>query len=148
VHISVDCSLGSLYAGVYLACNGLLRKMFHAFRFSKKRHLGCSIAKLVRTRRKLSSTIINSHQEPVSGQACNPPDPHIFFLFAVEELYGTRYQSGPFSLINVGSGFHCLRSFFFFFSLGPSLHWTCMCAFTQDLRKWRACLLEALIGRC
>jgi len=24
----------------------------------------------------LSSTIINSHQEPVSGQACNPLDPH------------------------------------------------------------------------
>jgi hypothetical protein len=33
----------------------------------------------------------------------------------VEELYGTRYQSGSFSLINVGSGFHCLRSFFFSF---------------------------------
>jgi len=33
----------------------------------------------------------------------------------VEELYGTRYQSGSFSLINVGSGFHCLRSFFSFF---------------------------------
>ena len=37
-------------------------------------------AKLVHTRRALSSTIINSHQEPVSGQACNPPDPHWFFL--------------------------------------------------------------------
>ena len=37
-------------------------------------------------------------------------------LRAVEELYGTRYQSGSFSLFNVGSGFHCLRSFFFFFS--------------------------------
>ena len=35
-------------------------------------------AKLVHTRRVLSSTIINSHQEPVSGQACNPPDPHYF----------------------------------------------------------------------
>jgi len=34
-------------------------------------------AKLVHTRRALSSaTITNSHQEPVSGQACNPPDPH------------------------------------------------------------------------
>jgi len=32
----------------------------------------------------------------------------------VEELYGTRYQSGSFSLFNVGSGFHCLRSFSFF----------------------------------
>jgi hypothetical protein len=34
--------------------------------------------KLVHTRRALSSTVINSHQEPVSGQACNPPDPHLF----------------------------------------------------------------------
>ena len=33
-------------------------------------------AKLVHTRRALSSTVINSHQEPVSaGQACFPPDP-------------------------------------------------------------------------
>ena len=66
-------------------------------------------------RRALSSTVINSHQESVSGQACNPPDPHWFFhsFSVVEELYGTRYQSGSFSLINVGSGFHCLRSFSF-----------------------------------
>jgi hypothetical protein len=33
-------------------------------------------AKFVHTRRALSSTVINSHQEPVSGQACNPLDPH------------------------------------------------------------------------
>ena len=35
----------------------------------------------------------------------------------MEELYGTRYQSGSFSLINVGSVFHCPLwfSFFFFF---------------------------------
>jgi len=33
-------------------------------------------AKIVHTRLALSSTVINSHQEPVSGQACNPPDPH------------------------------------------------------------------------
>jgi len=32
-------------------------------------------AKLVHTRRALSSTVINSHQQPVSGQACNPLDP-------------------------------------------------------------------------
>ena len=32
--------------------------------------------KLVHTRRALSSIVINSHQEPVSGQACNPLDPH------------------------------------------------------------------------
>jgi hypothetical protein len=71
-------------------------------------------AKLVHTRRALSSTVnIDSHQVPVSGQACNPPDPHCFFpfLFTVEELHGARYQSGSFSLFNVGSGFHCLRRF-------------------------------------
>jgi len=33
-------------------------------------------AKFVHTRRALSITIINSHQETVSGQACNPPGPH------------------------------------------------------------------------
>jgi len=38
------------------------------------------------------------------------------FIFAVEELYGTQYQSGSFSLFNVGSGFHCLRIVFLFFS--------------------------------
>ena len=78
-------------------------------------------AKLVHTRRALSSTVVNSHQELVSGQACNPPDPHWFFLFAVEELYGTRYQNGPFSLINVGSGIHCLRSYFLFFVVCASM---------------------------
>ena len=33
-------------------------------------------AKLVHTRRALSSTVINSHQKLVSGQACNSLDPH------------------------------------------------------------------------
>jgi len=33
-------------------------------------------AKLVHTRRPLSITVINRHQEPVSGQACSPLDPH------------------------------------------------------------------------
>ena len=37
-------------------------------------------AKLVHTRRALSSTVINSHQEPVSGQACNPLDYQWYFL--------------------------------------------------------------------
>ena len=75
-------------------------------------------AKLVHTRRALSSTVINSHQEPVSGHPSLKPSwsPLIPFLFAVEELYGTQYQSGSFSLINVGSGFQCLRNIFFFFS--------------------------------
>ena len=30
----------------------------------------------------------------------------------MEELYGTRYQRGSFSLVDVGSAFHCLHSFF------------------------------------
>ena len=77
-------------------------------------HFDNYAAKLVHTRRALSSTIINSHQETVSGQACNPPDPHSIFLFPlVEEFYGTRYQSGSFSL-RWGVVFHCLRSFSFF----------------------------------
>jgi hypothetical protein len=38
-------------------------------------------AKPVHTRRALSSTITNSHQEPVPGQACNPPDSHLSFSF-------------------------------------------------------------------
>jgi hypothetical protein len=33
-------------------------------------------AKIVHTRRAFYSTVINSHQEPVSGQTYNPPDPH------------------------------------------------------------------------
>jgi len=37
-------------------------------------------AKLVHTRRALFSTVINSHQEPFSGQACKPPNPHWFSL--------------------------------------------------------------------
>jgi hypothetical protein len=32
-------------------------------------------AKLVHTRRALSSTVVNSHQETVSGRACSPPGP-------------------------------------------------------------------------
>jgi len=39
-----------------------------------------------------------------------------YYSSTVEELYCTWYQSGFFSLINVGSGFHCLRSFSFLFS--------------------------------
>jgi hypothetical protein len=41
----------------------------------------------------------------------------------VEELYGTRYQSGFFSLINVGSGFHCLHNSFFFELTPPTRRW-------------------------
>jgi hypothetical protein len=48
--------------------------------------------------------IINSHLETVSGQACIPINLFLFLL--VDEFYSTRYQSGFFSLINVGSGSH------------------------------------------
>jgi len=77
-------------------------------------------AKLVHTRRALSSTVINSHQERAGFRPSLQPSwsPLIFpFFFAVEEFYSTWYQNGSFSLINVGSGFHCLRSFSFFFSI-------------------------------
>jgi hypothetical protein len=63
-------------------------------------------------------------------------------LRAVEELYGTRYQSGSFSLFNVGSGFHCLRSFFFFFSfrtlfaLLPDLVWYVFVGFCLGRGCW------------
>jgi len=44
---------------------------------------------------------------------------HLFkTLFLVVEIYGTRYRSGSFSLINVGSGFHCLHTSFFLHSQG------------------------------
>jgi len=57
-------------------------------------------AKLVHTRRALSSTIINSHQETISGQACTPLDPHWFFSCSlVEEFYDTWYQNGSFFLM-------------------------------------------------
>jgi len=71
-------------------------------------------SKLVHTRRALSSAIINSDPELISGQACNPSDPPmVFSFFWAKEFYGTRYQSGSFSLINVGVVFHCLHSFSF-----------------------------------
>ena len=37
---------------------------------------------------------------------CNSPDTHYFLFPLVEEFYSTRYQSGSFSLINVGSNSH------------------------------------------
>ena len=77
-------------------------------------------AKLVHTRRALSSTTINSHQEPVSGQVCNPPDPHWPFSVSLWwrnfSVPGT--QSGYFSLINAGSCFLCLCSFLSYLRLG------------------------------
>jgi len=44
-------------------------------------------AKLVHTKRARSSTVIDSHQEPVSGQACDPLDPHQSFLILLVEYF-------------------------------------------------------------
>jgi len=60
----------------------------------------------------LLSSLIRSHFQAKPATLLIPIA--FSFLFVVEELYGTRYQSGSFFLINVGSGFHCLRSFFLF----------------------------------
>ena len=62
----------------------------------------------------LLSTLIRSWFQAQPATLLITIDPP--FLFAVEELYSTRYQSGSFSLINVGSGFHCLLVFSFLFS--------------------------------
>jgi hypothetical protein len=62
----------------------------------------------------LLSTLIRSRFQAKPATLLIPID--FPFLFAVEELYGTRYQSGSFSLIYVGSGSHCLRSFSFLIS--------------------------------
>ena len=59
----------------------------------------------------------------------------------MEELYGTRYQSGFFSLIIVGSGFHCLRSFSFFDMLGGRSDYLCerLCCMVVVASDLRAC---------
>jgi hypothetical protein len=72
------------------------------------------VAKLVHTRRALSSTVINSHQDPVSGQACNPLDPH-WFSFPFHGGGALRYSVPKWLLFLhlCVSGFHSLRSFSF-----------------------------------
>jgi hypothetical protein len=64
----------------------------------------------------LLSTLIRSWFQAKPATLLIPID-FSLFPFAVEELYGTWYQSGSFFLIPVGSGFHCLRSFFLSFLL-------------------------------
>jgi hypothetical protein len=72
-------------------------------------------AKLVHTRRALSSTIANSHQEPVSGQACNPLDPHWFFLSLLRwrscTVLGTKVA--PFFYLMWGVAFAACVAFSF-----------------------------------
>ena len=66
-----------------------------------------------------------------------------FFLFAV--LYGTWYQSGSFSLINMmGSGFHCLRSFFLLFPPLITHHCFVACRLCHSGDSWKeGCSLPA-----
>jgi hypothetical protein len=88
----------------------------------------------------LLSTLIRSHFQAKPATLLIPID--FPFLLAVEELYGTRYLSGSFSLINAGSGFHCLRSFSFFLleSTGGVislrvyflLRWSCLLSRNRD----------------
>ena len=84
-------------------------------------HLVLNMFIFTRTLVTYARTIFKPSYRLSSGAGFRPSlqpswSPLIFpFLFAVEELYDTRYQSGSFSLINVGGGFHCLRSFFFYF---------------------------------
>ena len=85
----------------------------------KKKKKMCTVnfaTKLVHTKRALSSTVINSSSGAGFMPSLQPSwSPLIFpFFFTMEKLYGTRYQSGFFSIVNVGSSFHCLCSFFFF----------------------------------
>ena len=69
------------------------------------------------------------------------PTDHILMLL-VKEFYGTRYHSGSFCLVNVGSGFHCLRNFFFFSYLGMLFdkHMSLHHAASHALRPFNAAL--------
>jgi len=57
----------------------------------------------------LLSSLIRSRFQVKHATLLIPIDPSLILL--VEELYGSQCQRGYFSLFNVGSGFHCLRSF-------------------------------------
>jgi len=67
-------------------------------------------AKLVQPRRALSSAVINSRQEPVSGQACNPPAPKRPSLILLWRKCIAWYKNE--TLRNTGSGFYCLAFLF------------------------------------
>ena len=70
-------------------------------------------------------------------------------IWPIPEFYGTRFQSGSFSLINVGSGLHCLRSYSLFLpqsGTSPSSHThrfvciVCECAFTRMRKNFVVCI--------
>lgn len=75
----------------------------------------------------LSSPITNSHQEPVSAQACSPPDPHrslILFGGGVLRYSVLTWPPFPFSLL-WGVVHHCVV----FFQRGSTKKksWKCSC---------------------
>jgi len=73
---------------------------------------------LVHTWRTLSSTVINSHQEPLSGQACNPLDPHWFFLSYSQwrsfTVLGSKLAPFPYLIWGLAFTACVVFSFFFF----------------------------------
>jgi len=74
-------------------------------------------AKLVHTRRALSSTVITLIRSRFQAKPATLLIPIDFsILFAVEEIHGTRYQSGSFSLIMWGVDFTACVDFLFLFS--------------------------------
>jgi len=97
-----------------------LRNLLPSFMFIRRIHAVNYAAKLVHTRLALSNTIINSHQRRFQVKPAILLIPIDIFLFLmVEEIFGTWYRSGSFSLIKVGSGFYCLRNCSFFLQM----HW-------------------------
>jgi len=105
-------------------------------------------AKLVHTRRALSSTVINSHLEPVSGQVCNPPDPHWCFLsysrWRSFTVLGTK--EAPFPYLMWGVAFTaCVVFLFSFFQPRPNpwlLLLVLYCSAYLVFMSADACLME------
>lgn len=55
----------------------------------------------------------NSHQEPVSSQACNPSQPHCpsLVMFAEKELHGTRFLYNSYRYFDDGPPLYILSAF-------------------------------------
>ena len=72
-------------------------------RVASRTNLRTFAAKLVHTGRALFSAITNSHQEPVSGQACDPPDPFSLNILIAYSLHSLVIPIAYFSLF-IGEG--------------------------------------------
>jgi len=104
--------------------NNLQQSHAEALLWASKLHVhsGNYAAKLVHTRRALFSTIINSHQETVSGQVCSPPDPHWSLYFLVKGITVPDTEMASYPWLLWGVVFHCLLSFFFFIQRTETLN--------------------------